>query len=59
MEEECESRLRKEKSRHREKEHSNKHAIKSLVRQLDQEKEKRLEELTTYAELKKSVSRES
>jgi len=35
MEEECEGRLRKEKSRHREKEHNNKHTIKSLVRQLD------------------------
>lgn len=48
--------LKKEKSRHREKEIGNRHTIKSLVRQLEQEKDRRLEDITGFSDLQKSVS---
>lgn len=53
---ECEMKLREEKTRYRDKEQDNKHTIKSLVRQLEQEKDRRLADLTNFADLKKKVS---
>ena len=56
VEMECEMKLKEEKTRYREKEQDNKHTIKSLVRQLEQEKDRRLADLTNFADLKKKVS---
>jgi hypothetical protein len=56
VEKQCEDRVRAEKSRYREKENSNKHTIKSLVRSIELEKDRRLHDLTNFADLKKKVS---
>ena len=56
MERDCEDRIHKEKQRYREKEHENRHNIKSLIRQVEQEKDRRLQDLTNFADLKRKVS---
>ena len=55
VEKDFEEKLRHEKSRYRDKEIDNKQTIKALVRQLDQEKDRRLADLTNFADLRKKV----
>ena len=56
VERDCEERIKQEKHRYREKVHENRHNIKSLIRQIEIEKDRRLQDLTNFADLKKKVS---
>eukprot|EP00347_Sterkiella_histriomuscorum_P005050 403358092 len=53
VEQECEQKLIEEKKRFKEKENDNKQKMKQLVSKIENEKDKRLSELTNISELKK------